>query len=262
MSEERDFITGSGGFIGSHLLTRMEKPFTAIPHDRLDFTYLRDIRRFYFLSAYGNMAHHKSAEKILKANVLDLGNLISHMMTSGFLPEWFMYMSSSSVNLPVYTMYSRTKLAAEHILQGSTLPYCIVRPYSVTGVSEQKEHLIPTLIRSCMEGESMQLVPNAVHDFVDVEDICDALLLLAEHKATGIFEIGTGLGWSNLDVMGMVEDITNKKANVRMVDGLRSYDNEHWYCKNFDAAKFGWVPKKTLAHSIGEMFEAYKNDRA
>lgn len=251
-----DFGTGLSGFIGSHLVHRLPDLFK-IDHDKIDCTFVRDPSRFFFLSAYGNMAHHKSAEKILKANVLDLGNIVSHMMTSGQMPELFLYMSSSSVNLPVQTMYSRTKMAGEQLLQGTLLTYCIVRPFSVTGVSEQKEHLIPTLIRSCIDGEEMDLVPDAVHDWIDVEDLVDGLILLADQKATGIFEMGSGLGWSNLDVMGMVEDITGRKANVKMISSLRDYDSQNWYCKNFDAAQFGWVPKKSLAHSITEMVAEY-----
>lgn len=252
-----DFITGSSGFVGQHLLDRVPNA-SLLPHSIIPEYRCINPRTIYYLAAYGNMAHHKSAEKILQANVIDLGHFVSNLMTSGNAPDLFLYVSSSSVTLPVQTMYSRTKRAAEELLQGTQFPVCIVRPYSITGVGEQPEHLIPTLIRSCMEGTPVDLVPDAVHDFIDVDDVVEAMLLFSKAKAPGIFELGSGIGWSNRDVLEMVQDICGKRANVSFVsDPLRPYDNEYWFCREFPV--IGWVPKKTLAHSLQEMVETYKN---
>jgi nucleoside-diphosphate-sugar epimerase len=260
MIKDINIITGSSGFIGRHLVDRLERRVSQIPHAIIPEVRINRPNIIYYLAAYGNMAHHKSAEKILQANVIDLGHFVSNLMMSGNAPDLFLYVSSSSVMLPVQTIYSRTKRAAEELLQGSQFPVCIVRPFSVTGVGEQPEHLIPTLIRSCMEGTPVDLVPDSVHDFVDVEDLVDGMILLAKAKAIGIFELGSGIGWTNREVLEMVEDICGKKANVSFIgDPIRAYDNENWYCRNFDAAKHGWVSTKTLAHSITEMVEDYKN---
>lgn len=261
MTKERDFVTGASGFMGKHLVAKLDRPIT-IPHDAIYVSYPHNIRRFFFLSAYGNMAEHKSSEKIIRANVLDLGHITQHMMQSGSCPDSFVYMSSSSVNLAVQTPYSRTKRAAEEMLLASSLPCCILRPFSVTGRGEQPQHLIPTLIRSCMEGTAMNLVPGALHDFIDVDDVINALLILSEAKAVGIFELGTGIGWTNREVMEMVEDICRKKANVTFIDSMREYDNDKWYCKNFEAAQYGWRPTRTLTHSIEDILEEYNRERA
>src|SRR5205823_13943330 len=128
-----------------------------------------------------------------------------------------------------------------------------VRPYTVIGVGEQKEHLIPTLIRSCFTGEPMKLTLKAVHDYVDVEDVVADLIQFADSKSIGIFEIGSGTPTSNGMVWKLVEEITGKKANVTIVDQLREYDSLNWYCKN--------PPKRTLkslATSIEEMVKAYE----
>lgn len=253
-----NYCTGSNGFLGKHLIERLEGKTISIPHRQILHFKIEPFRRFFFLSTYGNMAGQESIARILRGNVIDCGMVIEDVIHSGFSPESFIFVSSSSVGLSVQTAYSRAKRSTEEMLQGTSLPFCIVRPYSVTGLHEQKQHLIPTLIRSCMEGEEMELVPDATHDFIDVHDVVNGLVMLADQKAVGIFELGSGLAWTNLEVCEIVEEICGCKANIKLVKSMRSYDNSKWYCRNFEAGKYGWAPTKTLAHSIQEMVVQYK----
>ena len=243
-------MTGYNGFIGSRLGRKIDTKF--ISHDRITYGHRYSSDKFFFLSTYGNMAHHTDYRMMVKSNVTDLITIISGTH------NWFCYMSSSSVTLPVQTPYSRTKRAAEEILQAlPELKSCIVRPYSVTGVGEQKEHLIPTLIRSCMEGEEMPFDPSPVHDFIDVEDVVDGLILLADRQVQGLFEFGSGIPVSNQQVREIVEIACDKKANVKITSGLRDYDNDYWCCRQPQ-----FKPSKTLFQSISEMVEAYRNEKS
>lgn len=242
-----DLIFGVG-FIGKYLYARLPKAtilnllnYTSLPGDIY--------QRVFYLATYGNMAHHNDKWETINANV---GKPFIFLRWN---PDLFIYMSSSSVTLPVQTAYSHSKRAGEEIIQASGVPACIIRPYSVTGVGEQKEHLIPALIRSCMEGGEMPFVPHATHDFIDVEDVVDAILFLADNKKTGIYEIGRGFPVANHEVLAVVQNACRKNAKIKVVDSLRSYDNQHWYCQN---PIEGWRPKKTLLTSVAEMVEEYK----
>ena len=177
----------------------------------------------------------------------------------------FIFLSTSSVKRRVQTFYSRTKRAAEEILlaymEKYNAPISIIRPLSITGVGEQKEHLIPTLIRSCFLNIEIPFVPRPHHDFIDVEDVVEAILLLKEKRVKGIFEAGRGESYSNQQVLEMVERITGKKAKIKLVDSLRPYDSEEWVNTNFRLRKLGWRPRKPLSQSIKEMVEAYDKQR-
>lgn len=254
------YVTGANGFLGRHLVAKLTGETIKIPHERISTFEFVDFSKFFFLSTYGNMAEHQGeVGKILRANIMDLAHVIESILRYKLNCDLFMFVSSSSVNLPVQTPYSQTKQMSEWMLGATKLPVCIVRPFSVTGVGEQEQHLIPTLIRSCMEGEPMDFVPDAVHDFVDADDVAQGLINLAERKAVGIFEFGSGASFTNKAVLDLVEAATGKKANIREVKNLRAYDNKKWCCKDFRAQQFGWEPKKTLLKSIGEMVEAYKD---
>src|SRR3954469_4001838 len=124
------YITGSHGFIGTHLLKRLGNAkrlsIGEVVHGKL-----HDDDNLFFLSTYGNMAHHHNHGTMIQANVADL------LLVLNLFSAWLCYMSSSSVTLQVQTPYSRTKRAAEEILLA--LPEsqsCIVRPFSVTGIGE------------------------------------------------------------------------------------------------------------------------------
>jgi nucleoside-diphosphate-sugar epimerase len=262
----KEYVTGANGFLGKHLVKELGE-VTPIPHDRIQTTKLEPFSRFFFLSAYGNMAGHdeggpEGTAMVVRANVTDLAFTLEEAIKFPF--KSFAFVSTSSVKLETQTTYSRTKKAAEEILlaykEKYHVPICIIRPFSVTGVGEQPNHLIPTLIRSCLTGEKMNFVKEPCHDFIDVSDVVSGMINLSQNSAGGIFELGSGVSTSNQQVLEIVEKVTGKKANVNIVGSMRQYDTKNWVSQNYRARSFGWLPKKTLEQSITEMVE-YERSR-
>ncbi len=253
------YVTGGHGFIGKHLLSKLDGPAIVIPHSQLDYHYIDKHNRFFWLGTYGNMVGQDNQFTLWQSNILDLINVLDRLVKH---PPYspFLFMSSSSVNLTVQTPYSRTKRACEEILLSmKEFPSCIIRPYSVTGVGEQKEHLIPTLIRSCFEGTPMDFVPDATHDFVDVEDVVSGMMILSKIGARGTHEFGNCQVVRNATVRDLIEEITGKNANIREIKQLRDYDTRDWYCKN--PSEY-WQPTKSLRQSITEMVAEYKAEKS
>jgi len=107
-----------------------------------------------------------------------------------------------------------------------------------------------------MTGEEVNFVPNPTHDYIDVEDVVSGILNLQGRK--GIYELGTGITYTNQHVLNLVENIVGAKANIKVVNYLRDYDIKDWRCKNFYAQEYGWKPKKTLEQSIQEQARIMK----
>jgi len=252
--ESLTYLTGLG-FLGSHLADKIGK-FSPIPHDQIDTIKLDHFDRFFFLSTYGNIYSHTEPDKIVKANVTDLITILNQTDFNSHI-ESFVFISTSSVRLKRQTMYSRTKAAAEDILlaymEKYDAPITIIRPFSVTGVGDLADHLIPKLIDSCLNGTKMDFVAEPVHDWIDVDDVAEGIMNLSKHRAKGIYELGTGTTYTNDQVRLLVEKVTGKKANINPVDRLRSYDTTDWVSANFRSRSYGWLPKKSLEQSIQEM---------
>lgn len=248
--------TGLSGFLGKHLVEKIPD-IVSIPHDKITSTKLKDCERFYFCSSYGNMNYQTEDDKIIKANIVDLIDVLLQIKWDKI--KSFVFISTSSVKLPIQTMYSRCKRAAEEILlsfaEKYKAPICIIRPFSITGVGEQKEHLIPRLIESCIVGVPMDFVGEPCHDYIDVRDVVEGVLKLSQAGARGIFELGSGKSYSNQEVLSIVERITARKAHLN--PGIsRPYDTKVWVSTNFRVRGYDWTPMTMLETTIKDMIKA------
>jgi nucleoside-diphosphate-sugar epimerase len=162
------------------------------------------------------------------------------------------------------TFYGAAKAAGTHLAQvwakRTGLPVIVFRPASITGVGEQSVHLIPTLIRSCLFKETIAFVGEPVHDYINVRDVCSALEVLAshakEHKGE-IFNVGSGVQISNLQVKEMIESITKARANINVNAKINPLNlSQVWIADNTKLKSLGWQPKVDLFNSLKEMVRA------
>ena len=104
----------------------------------------------------------------------------------------------------------------------------------------------------------MKFVPEPVHDFIDVDDLCQGVRLILKNikSVSGeIFHLGCGIQYSNQEVLKIVESVTGKKANVSVVKSMRDYDSSLWVADNSKLKALGWKQTKTLRKSIKEMVQ-------
>lgn len=267
-------ISGASGFIASHLIRALElRKIKVVPLPRkllydsqeLYFFLQKNLPNYIFhLAAYGNMAPQKDEDMILMANVFATWNLLKE---SQFVPyEAFINMSSSSVMLQRQTIYSATKASGEALCRAFSQEYqkpiVTIRPYSVYGPGEADFRFIPTVFRSCLKGEAMQLAPTATHDWVYVEDLVDMMMAVSKepHKYAGnTYDCGTGVSTTNEAVVKMIEKITGKKANISGFVQLRSFDNPNWSAdpKNGLIDK-AWKYRIQLEEGLAKTYAYYK----
>lgn len=266
----RAAISGWNGFVAQHLdhaLKKQEIQVVGIP--RAIMYNMVELNSFLFrnkpnyiihTAAYGNKFSQDNDLETLFANVMMLMNLLEASRELDY--SAFVNFSSSSVALPYETFYSATKASGERLVRAFVnkynKPVFSIRPYTVIGKGEPSEHLIPRLIESCLVGTEIPFVKEPVHDFIDVDDLCDAVILLLQHAdilKSHIIDIGTGISTSNQDIREMVEQITKKKATVKIRKTLRPYDTTQWVADTSVLDSIGWIPRRTIEQSIRSMIE-------
>mgnify|MGYP001607793092 FL=1 len=218
---------------------------------------------FFHCSAYGNHINQTDVEEIKKANI-DL--LWFYLMETIHVPyKAFINISTSSVLLPVQTMYSATKLAGELLCSmvrtQKNKPIVSVRPFSLYGPNDGNDHLIPTVIQSLRRNEVIELVYDAVHDWIFVEDFVDALMVIIEKIKTiknSSLSVGTGIQTSNVDIVTMISRIMIVPSRVKRIDRLRSYDTDLWKAKTKEIFSLGWRPKHTLQEGLKKTIALYE----
>jgi nucleoside-diphosphate-sugar epimerase len=132
-------------------------------------------------------------------------------------------------------MYSATKAGSERLCKAFIdeykKPIVTIRPFSVYGPGEADFRFIPTVFRSCLTGSEMELSPDPIHDWIYIDDIISILITstkdIDETKGTTI-NAGTGKGYSNIEIVEMIEEITGKKATYTIKESLRPFDSKTW----------------------------------
>lgn len=254
---ERLLVTGSSGHLGSHLSERLKQAgYEVLKGDRQG-NVPEKVTGIFNCGTYGNVYDHKDIPEIYRANVVNVAKLIQSK------PDIFINVSSSSVLLPVQTHYSLAKAAGEKIVEHEE--GINIRPSTITGVGEAPQRLIPKLIKSCLTGEQMPFVADATHDYIDVEDVVDAMSFIVFGVTSELWcglrgktlNVSSGELHTNQEVREIVESVTGKKANIVAVESMRSYDTKSWKVDNSRLAWLGWEPKVTLEQSIKNMVKAY-----
>jgi UDP-glucose 4-epimerase len=112
------------------------------------------------------------------------------------------------------TPYAIAKLASEESIEivcaASGWTSCVLRFSTVYGPGETVPRAIPNFIRAALDGQPPVIAGDGLdeHDYVHVTDVVDAIALALRHRAAGVFNIGSGIGTSTVDVARMVVRLT------------------------------------------------------
>lgn len=156
--------------------------------------------------------------------------------------------------------YAKTKLlATEFLLNHTRYPYFlnVIRPFSVYGPKDLKTKFIPTLINSYKEKKKITVYEGS-HDWIYIKDFCDLCkIILDSSYSSYIFNAGTGISTTNLEVIQTVEKITGYTFNKsECKESYRSYDKDYWASDNIRVkSMFKWKPKYTLEQGLNELLK-------
>jgi UDP-glucose 4-epimerase len=122
--------------------------------------------------------------------------------------------------------YAIAKLASEESIEivcaASGWTSCVLRYATVYGPGETVPRGIPNLIHAVLDGQPPVIAGDGLdeHDYVHVGDAVDATMLALRRRAAGVFNIGSGIGTSTLDLARTVSRLAG--INVEPIFCRRS----------------------------------------
>ena len=223
-------VSGTSGFIGHHLVKRLEKlDYEVVPMPRYlsllpsslgEFVESRKPDFAIHLASYGNHYFQTEEDIVYRANVEYLFNLLDNLKDKKWLKGFFNF-STTHHNLESGTAYGSTKAMGEYLVRSYVakfgFPAVNIRPYSVYGEYEWDFRFIPTITREIDSRRDITVTPGVAHDWIYVEDLIDGLLEVIEKreklwgKSVGL---GTGKRIPNLEIAKLAMKVIGKKVNI------------------------------------------------
>ena len=158
--------------------------------------------------------------------------------------------------------YSATKAAADQIVlaAGKTyeLPYLITRSCNNYGDRQHEEKFLPKLFKCYKEQMAFPLYGDGLNrrEWIWVGDnirIIDLLTHSPNHY--GIYNIGTGDIWCNVDIVDEVTMLTEGGINFQQVDDRLGHDRAYWLdCYKLEH-ELGYYPTMNLGKYLQDTFK-------
>lgn len=143
--------------------------------------------------------------------------------------------------------YGKSKLKAERLLVKICPDSFIARPFNVYG--HNGNSVINKFCKKISNYEDITIFGTGMQtrDYIFVSDVIDALLLGLENK--GVYNVGTGMETSLLELIDIIEKVSNSKASMKFE---RPNESEIMRSRS-DITKIkqlGWKPKVSLEDGI------------
>ncbi len=222
-------------------------------------------------AAYGAYSFEEDGRLIYETNFASVANLVGlleHERIAAFVHAGSSSEYGALSNGPAEdsrcqpnSHYAVSKVAMSNHLaymgKFRSFPCVNLRLYAVYGPYEDTSRLIPTLLRSAVDGRLPSFVdPKTSRDFIHVDDVCAAFV----HAATSMnpdlygesFNIGTGVKTTIAELATLTRDLFEIREEPRFntMEG-RAWDLQDWYADPQKAKqKLGWQPSIELSDGL------------
>lgn len=193
----------------------------------------------------------------------------------------FVYASSTSIygyprELPVTeempaqpnNFYSIGKFFGEVICEQYrkefNLPVLILRISAPYGPGMRNETVVKKFIKKALLSEDITLygTGNRSQDFIYIEDLVDAIVKACEAKATGIFNISSGISTSMRELAETILRVLPNSKSKIVYAGIDDPQENYRGAYSFEKARkaFNYEPKFTLEMGIKEYAKAIRKE--
>lgn len=201
----------------------------------------------------------------LRSNVEGTLNLLEHVRKSGCR---FFQISTDEVyghlvpgqqpfnegnKIAPRSPYASSKASADMFVRSYVETYginaIITRCSNNFGHRQHGEKLIPTIVRSCVNGSEIPVYGKGenIRDWIWVEDHVDALVFLLSHGTRGeVYNIGSRNEWKNIELVELIRTMIPGEHKVSFVTDRLGHDFRY-AIDNSKMRLLGWEPTCTRA---------------
>jgi len=266
-------VTGTRGFIGSHLLDELRRQnLSVIPIEgdvRCANTWNEDFDLLYHLAAPPISEYVSSPGEAFSVN---LNGVLQALEACRKNNAMIIFTSSCSVYKPIsghalsedqtllpVTAYGRSKVIGEELCR----IYCdyykvksiIFRLFNVYGQRQDQKFIIPFLIRCGLDKVPAKVKhPNSIRDFIYVADVVDALLRGASvEEDFSIFNIGSGKPFPVREVIEVISQALGEPISCKFAESDLDCQQSVYANIGFARKTLGWEPKISLLQGIRQI---------
>lgn len=174
---------------------------------------------------------------------------------------------TEKIHLEPIDIYGKSKLAAEKEIskfcKNIDLKFTILRLFNVYGPGDQTPHFIPSILKKIKNNIKIKLGNlNTYRDYIYIDDITNIVVKIINDKLgfeNNIYNIGTGVKTSGINIVEILRKLTSKKIIVKLDSKLiRRSDRKVLFADNKKISnKYNWFPKFNLKLGLKKTIKYY-----
>lgn len=276
-------ITGSSGFIGTHLKRKLNKKGVKVycfdRKDGLEISKPKDFEKlprtevvFHLGAVSGYKDSNKDTNLAYKVNVAGTVNVLEYCRRVGaklMFPSTYVYgkphdeYKKEADKTSTSTHYAHTKLLGERLCQFYSRVFkvntLIIRTSNVYGVGQDNKYIVPVIVNHILKGKALTLTkPEIERSYIHVSDVVSAYVRLAKAKTKSgeIFNVAANKPTSLDSLVKQIERVAQTKSRVDYTGESRPNDVDF---NRFDISKLkqklNWEPEVSLEQGLTDYIQ-------
>ena len=178
--------------------------------------------------------------------------------------------ANESFNLKPNSPYSAAKASADLLIRSYVktfgLDIRITRCTNNYGPFQYPEKLIPYFISQLVENKPVPIYGNGlnVRDWIHVNDHVEGIrLVVMSGKAGGVYNLGGGTEFTNLEITKQLLDILGKDTSlISYIEDRLGHDYRYSLDFNFASKEIGFSPKVSFQEGLTQTVNWYLENRS
>ena len=233
-------LTGSTGLLGQSLKKKLRK----LNNYKLncykgDITNKSQLKKWFKVNSFCYVIHlaaivpvkkvNKNINFAKKVNINGTKNIINEVNKKKSI-KWFFFSSSShvyqfnnkkvretSIKKP-FSIYGKTKLEAEKFIEkkiNKKIKFCVGRIFSLEGKNKDDSYFLPGLLKKIRKNKVIEIDLNQFRDFIHVDDVAEAVVILLKKEQVGIYNIASGKKTKFYELINLFSKLLKRKIKFK-----------------------------------------------